>query len=94
MMQRNALRQTARAVGAASVIVRVQAPRVLAATAVNTPSQQSRSYAEAKASSVEVSQLLEQRIRGIHEEASLSETGKVLSVGYADLGKIDGCSIC
>jgi hypothetical protein len=38
--------------------------------------------ADAKASPTEVSSLLEQRIRGVQEEASLAETGRVLSVGY------------
>jgi hypothetical protein len=46
-------------------------------------SKQVRSYAaEAKASPTEVSSILEQRIRGVHEEAGLAETGRVLSVGY------------
>ncbi|GAB7352696.1 hypothetical protein MBLNU459_g3055t1 [Dothideomycetes sp. NU459] len=41
-----------------------------------------RGYAsDAKASPTEVSSILEQRIRGVQEEASLSETGRVLSVG-------------
>ncbi|KAI9813744.1 MAG: Alpha subunit of the F1 sector of mitochondrial F1F0 ATP synthase [Phylliscum demangeonii] len=44
--------------------------------------QQVRSYAaEARASPTEVSSILEQRIRGVQEEASLAETGRVLSVG-------------
>lgn len=44
---------------------------------------QTRTYAaEAKASPTEVSSILEQRIRGVHEEANLAETGRVLSVGY------------
>ncbi len=38
--------------------------------------------ADAKASPTEVSSILEQRIRGVQEEASLAETGRVLSVGY------------
>lgn len=43
-----------------------------------------RSYAaEAKATPTEVSSILEQRIRGVQEENSLAETGRVLSVGYA-----------
>lgn len=47
-------------------------------------SKQVRSYAsEAKASPTEVSSILEQRIRGVQEEAGLAETGRVLSVGYA-----------
>lgn len=43
---------------------------------------QTRTYAEAKASPTEVSSILEQRIRGVQEEAGLAETGRVLSVGY------------
>ncbi|KAK4560789.1 Alpha subunit of the F1 sector of mitochondrial F1F0 ATP synthase [Recurvomyces mirabilis] len=39
-----------------------------------------RSYAD-KASPIEVSSILEQRIRGVQEEAGLAETGRVLSVG-------------
>lgn len=42
-----------------------------------------RTYAaDAKASPTEVSSILEQRIRGVQEEAGLAETGRVLSVGY------------
>ena len=42
-----------------------------------------RFYAsDAKATPTEVSSILEQRIRGVQEETSLSETGRVLSVGY------------
>lgn len=53
-------------------------PAVFAAT-----SNQARSYAvDAKASPTEVSSILEQRIRGVQEEAGLAETGRVLSVGY------------
>ncbi|KAL9003750.1 MAG: hypothetical protein Q9188_003390 [Gyalolechia gomerana] len=45
-------------------------------------SRQTRSYAvEARASPTEVSSILEQRIRGVQEEAGLAETGRVLSVG-------------
>ena len=44
-----------------------------------------RSYAsEAKAAPTEVSSILEQRIRGVSEEAGLAETGRVLSVGYVN----------
>ena len=43
-----------------------------------------RAYAsDAKATPTEVSSILEQRIRGVQEENSLAETGRVLSVGYA-----------
>lgn len=45
--------------------------------------KQLRGYAsDAKASPSEVSSILEQRIRGVSEEASLAETGRVLAVGY------------
>ena len=76
-MFRNALRQSSRAVvGAASATgrVRVAAPVLTKA---------SRTYAvDAKASPTEVSSILEQRIRGVQEEAGLAETGRVLSVGW------------
>jgi len=49
----------------------------------NTASKHVRSYAaDAKAAPTEVSSILEQRIRGVQEEAGLAETGRVLSVGY------------
>ncbi|KAF5212493.1 putative ATP synthase subunit alpha [Clavispora lusitaniae] len=38
-------------------------------------------YASAKAAPTEVSSILEERIRGVSEEANLNETGRVLSVG-------------
>ena len=45
-----------------------------------------RAYAaDTKATPTEVSSILEQRIRGVAEENSLAETGRVLSVGYAAL---------
>jgi hypothetical protein len=51
----------------------------------NTASKQVRSYAvDAKAAPTEVSSILEQRIRGVQEEAGLAETGRVLSVGYVE----------
>jgi hypothetical protein len=44
-----------------------------------------RNYAsETKAGPTEVSSILEQRIRGVQEENGLAETGRVLSVGYAN----------
>ena len=50
---------------------------------LSAPLKQVRSYAvDAKASPTEVSSILEQRIRGVQEEAGLAETGRVLSVGY------------
>ena len=52
---------------------------------LNAASKQIRSYAaDAKASPTEVSSILEQRIRGVQEEAGLAETGRVLSVGYVN----------
>ncbi|CAK7563493.1 MAG: Alpha subunit of the F1 sector of mitochondrial F1F0 ATP synthase [Sporothrix epigloea] len=74
-MFRNALRQSTRAVGAVSA-TRVAAARVAAPAFI-----QARTYADAKASPTEVSTILEQRIRGVQEEAGLAETGRVLSVG-------------
>lgn len=41
-----------------------------------------RRFASAKAQPTEVSSILENRIRGVSEEANLDETGRVLSVGY------------
>ncbi|KAL8934501.1 MAG: hypothetical protein Q9211_005194 [Gyalolechia sp. 1 TL-2023] len=77
-MIRNALRQSSRAVGAVSV----SGTRTSAPAAFIAASRQTRSYAvEAKASPTEVSSILEQRIRGVQEEAGLAETGRVLSVG-------------
>jgi F-type H+-transporting ATPase subunit alpha len=40
-----------------------------------------RRFASAKAQPTEVSSILEDRIRGVSEEANLDETGRVLSVG-------------
>lgn len=48
---------------------------------------QVRTYADAKAAPTEVSSILEQRIRGVQEEAGLAETGRVLSVGYVPFVK-------
>ncbi|KAI0894956.1 P-loop containing nucleoside triphosphate hydrolase protein [Annulohypoxylon nitens] len=77
-MFRNALRQSTRAVSAISASGRVAATRNAAPAVFNV---QARSYAEAKATPTEVSSILEQRIRGVSEESSLAETGRVLSVG-------------
>ncbi|RMD44198.1 hypothetical protein DV735_g980, partial [Chaetothyriales sp. CBS 134920] len=56
---------------------RAAAPAVFAAA-----TKQVRCYAaDAKATPTEVSSILEQRIRGVQEEAGLAETGRVLSVG-------------
>ncbi|KAG5977812.1 Alpha subunit of the F1 sector of mitochondrial F1F0 ATP synthase [Claviceps digitariae] len=77
-MFRTALRQSTRAVGAVSAAGRVAVARNAAPVAVSA--LQARSYAD-KASPTEVSSILEQRIRGVQEESSLAETGRVLSVG-------------
>jgi F-type H+-transporting ATPase subunit alpha len=59
--------------------------RTTAPAAFNAASKQVRSYAsDSKASPTEVSSILEQRIRGVKDEAGLAETGRVLSVGYVD----------
>ncbi|KAM0262345.1 hypothetical protein ACHAQJ_001814 [Trichoderma viride] len=76
-MFRNALRQSSRAVGAVAA-GRVSVTRNAAPAAINAV----RTYAsDAKATPTEVSSILEQRIRGVQEESSLTETGRVLSVG-------------
>ena len=57
--------------------------RNAAPAALNAAAIQARTYAaDAKASPTEVSSILEQRIRGVQDEANLAETGRVLSVGY------------
>ncbi|CAI7571944.1 unnamed protein product [Penicillium pancosmium] len=80
-MFRNALRQSSRSVAAASATGRVGV-RAAVPGPIAGASKQVRSYAaEAKAQPTEVSSILEQRIRGVQEEAGLAETGRVLSVG-------------
>ncbi|KLJ11083.1 ATP synthase subunit alpha, mitochondrial [Blastomyces silverae] len=77
-MFRNALRQSSRSVAAVSASGRIAGVRV----AAPGPLSQVRTYAaEAKASSTELSSILERKIRGAHEEAGFAETGRVLSVG-------------
>lgn len=76
------MRQGARTVGSVSVPSRLALNQCTAPAALTIASRQARSYAtEAKASPTEVSSILEQRIRGVQEEAGLAETGRVLSVG-------------
>lgn len=59
----------------------LQQARTAVPAAFNASALQARTYAD-KASPTEVSSILEQRIRGVQEEAGLAETGRVLSVGY------------
>ncbi|KAJ5698610.1 ATP synthase subunit alpha [Penicillium macrosclerotiorum] len=81
-MFRNALRQSSRSVAAVSATGRVASVRAAVPGPLAGASKQVRSYAaEAKATPTEVSSILEQRIRGVQEEAGLAETGRVLSVG-------------
>ncbi|KAF7714361.1 F-type ATP synthase subunit alpha, mitochondrial [Penicillium ucsense] len=81
-MFRNALRQSSRSVAAVSATGRVASVRAVVPGPLAGASKQVRSYAaEAKAQPTEVSSILEQRIRGVQEEAGLAETGRVLSVG-------------
>ncbi|KAI1987679.1 Alpha subunit of the F1 sector of mitochondrial F1F0 ATP synthase [Ophidiomyces ophidiicola] len=88
-MFRNALRQSSRTVTAVSATGRIAAAdspaqqiRTFAPAPLVSASKQTRSYAaEAKAAPTEVSSILEQRIRGVQEEAGLAETGRVLSIG-------------
>lgn len=71
-----AIRQSSRRVAAISATSRIASTRAPAFT------NATRFYAsDAKATPTEVSSILEQRIRGVQEETSLSETGRVLSVG-------------
>ncbi|KAI9824233.1 MAG: Alpha subunit of the F1 sector of mitochondrial F1F0 ATP synthase [Thelocarpon impressellum] len=92
-MIRNAIRQSSRTVGAISATSRVAvSSRTAAPAAFNAASKQVRSYAaDAKASPTEVSSILEQRIRGVQEEAGLAETGRVLSVGDG-IARVHGMS--
>ncbi|CUM50448.1 unnamed protein product [Debaryomyces tyrocola] len=68
---RPVLRSAARSVAAVSRNLRVARPTQLA----------TRCYASTKAAPTEVSSILEERIRGVSDEANLNETGRVLSVG-------------
>ncbi|KAJ5528164.1 ATP synthase subunit alpha [Penicillium frequentans] len=81
-MFRNALRQSSRSVAAVQATGRIASVRAAVPGPIAGASKQVRSYAsEAKATPTEVSSILEQRIRGVQEEAGLAETGRVLSVG-------------
>ncbi|KAL2112784.1 hypothetical protein VUR80DRAFT_6505 [Thermomyces stellatus] len=81
-MFRTALRQSTRAASALGASGRAAAARNAAPAVFNAAAIQARTYAaDAKASPTEVSSILEQRIRGVQEEAGLAETGRVLSVG-------------
>ncbi|KMU89962.1 ATP synthase subunit alpha [Coccidioides immitis H538.4] len=81
-MFRNPLRQSSRTVTAVSATGRIATVRAGTPSPLASVSKQVRSYAaEAKAAPTEVSSILEQRIRGVQEEAGLAETGRVLSVG-------------
>ena len=78
-MFRNALRQSSRALAGS---VQASGRTKVVAPALSTIAKTSRTYAtDAKPSATEVSSILEQRIRGVQEEAGLAETGRVLSVG-------------
>lgn len=84
-MSRNLLRRAAGSIAAAS---RPAITRSINPAAVNAV----RTYAaDAKASPTEVSSILEQRIRGVQEEAGLAETGRVLSVGDG-IARVHGMS--
>ncbi|CAI7676918.1 unnamed protein product [Penicillium palitans] len=87
-MFRNALRSSSRSVAAVLATGRIASVRAAAAGPLNGV----RSYAsEAKATPTEVSSILEQRIRGVSEEAGLAETGRVLSVGDG-IARVHGMS--
>ncbi|KAF1975666.1 ATP synthase F1, alpha subunit [Bimuria novae-zelandiae CBS 107.79] len=73
-----------RAIRQSSRLAAVSARAQISSARVTAPIYNSavRTYAsDAKASPTEVSSILEQRIRGVQEEAGLAETGRVLSVG-------------
>lgn len=75
MLSRTAIRSAARSIAAINVaraMNRVARPAMVIA---------GRRFASAKAQPTEVSSILEERIRGVSEEANLNETGRVLSVG-------------
>ncbi|KAJ6186460.1 hypothetical protein N7519_007761 [Penicillium mononematosum] len=80
-MFRNALRSSSRSVAAVSATGRIASVRAAAAGPLNG----------AKAAPTEVSSILEQRIRGVSEEAGLAETGRVLSVGDG-IARVHGMS--
>jgi len=68
---RPVLRTAARSATAVARNLRVARPTQFSA----------RRFASAKAAPTEVSSILEERIRGVSDEANLNETGRVLSVG-------------
>lgn len=67
-----AIRSVSRSLVNAARIVRVARPATMIA---------GRRYATAKPQPTEVSSILEERIRGVSEDANLNETGRVLAVG-------------
>ncbi|CDS07351.1 Putative ATP synthase subunit alpha [Lichtheimia ramosa] len=72
--------------------IRVARPN-FASFAKNSPAVALRSYATAKASTSEVSSVLEQRILGAESEANLQETGRVLSIGDG-IARVYGLKNC
>ena len=78
-MMRNAIGRSARRAGASlAATSRVNLPS--STPPIMAISNQIR-HASERATPTEVSSILESRIRGVHEEAALAETGRVLSVG-------------
>ncbi|KAF2118532.1 putative ATP synthase subunit alpha, mitochondrial [Lophiotrema nucula] len=89
-----AIRQSSRGLAAISASGRIASvsPSTRSPAAFNAATKQIRSYAsETKAAPTEVSSILEQRIRGVQEESSLAETGRVLSVGDG-IARVHGMS--
>lgn len=83
-MFRAALRQSRRAVGTISSPCAVSrlVPALITTPKVNCAIKYTRCYAsDTRGTPTEVSSILEQKIRGVQEEAGLAETGRVLSVG-------------
>ncbi|CDS03112.1 Putative ATP synthase subunit alpha [Lichtheimia ramosa] len=73
--------------------VRVARPHLLTKNAPAAGIGAFRSYATAKASTSEVSSVLEQRILGAESEANLQETGRVLSIGDG-IARVYGLKNC
>ncbi|KAJ8661102.1 ATP synthase subunit alpha, mitochondrial [Lichtheimia ornata] len=73
--------------------VRVARPHLLTKNAPAVGLGAFRSYATAKASTSEVSSVLEQRILGAESEANLQETGRVLSIGDG-IARVYGLKNC
>lgn len=80
---RPVLRSAARSAALATRTLRVARPAQIAAVR----------FASAKAAPTEVTSIIEERIRGVSDEANLNETGRVLSVGDG-IARVFGLNNC